>query len=410
MSKVEQTCRTPTCTETFVQDLAYTFNYIDSPLLGCNYGFSDVLATSDSTIREAQSDTIDVCKELVGFGKNFQGVSCVSDSDCAYIPPFHCDRLNRVCAVESLQQVEDAYLACFIARMDSIVESILRDVIPPLANYSTTDFEFYYLMRLAFNYPECASPRFAFENRYRVGFVYDAPSMECKARELGLTLPEDTAQVLEECGPQRCLDTSCKYESKDCYENCYPRVTLDATAPFSCPVGETFCNVDLSEEECDGRSVCAYCPPSGFRRQCFVLEGIDGPEDCESATVCELPDGQILTGLSEQECLQTQGYCDVDCDGVVCMSLKGLTGACVAEMVMSEVECDGVGGDVGEPTLWYTGYSTGQGLCVFPNVFSEADCDTVCSHRQRQIAENSYAALDTAVTTIGRIGRIAVLR
>ena len=375
-TRVQEQCRTPECSETFVDDLAYIIEYIDSPLLGCSFGSVNQNGEIASATSQAKRDVLVPCKELVGLGENFQGVSCNSDSDCAQIPPFHCDRTHNVCAVLSPSEVDDAYLKCYIDRMDSVTESLLRDSFPALANYSRDDYEFFEIVREGSSFPQCSSSKFALENSYRSGFLYDAPSLSCKADVLGLTLPQDTAQVLSECGAQRCLDTTCSFVSKECYEKCEAKVTFDYLASFSCPFGSQSCNVDISEEECDGDFVCAYCPPSAFASQCTHLPDINTPEECSSATVCELANGEIVVGLSEEECLQTQGSCSVDCDGEMCMSLNQLPGMCSASWPTSQSDCDDLAMVTGEATLWYTEFS-GESLCVFPTVDQEEDCEEV---------------------------------
>ena len=375
ISLVEEQCRTPLCAESFVDDFAYILNYIESPLLGCSFGSTNQKGEIASTTSQAKRDVLVPCKELVGLGENSQGVRCTTDSDCAQIPPFHCDRIHNVCALPSPKEVDDAYLKCYIDRMDSVTESLLRGSFPALVDYGRDDYEFFEIVRQGSGYPQCSSTRFALETRYRFGFIYDAPSLSCKADVLGLTLPQDTAQVLSECGMQRCLDTTCSFVPKECYERCQAKVNFDYSVFLGCPETQS-CNVDIPEEECNGKFVCAYCPPRAFSSQCVHLPGIDTPEECSSAIVCELANGEIVTGLSDEECLRTQGSCSVDCEGQMCMSLNQLPGICATDLPASQVECDNLAVATGEVTLWYTEFS-GESICVFPNVENEEECDEV---------------------------------
>ena len=374
-SRIQEQCRTPLCSASFVEDFAYSMNYIESPLLGCSFGSVNQKGEIASTTSQAKTALLNPCKEFVGYGENFKGVGCTSDSDCAEIPPFQCDRVHNVCVLLSPREVDDAYTKCYIDRMDSVTESLLRDSFPALANYSRNDFEFFEIVRQGSSFPQCASTKFALENRYRFGFIYDAPSLSCKADVLGLTLPQDTAQILSECGPQRCTDTTCSFIPDECYERCQAKVVFDYAALTRCPSTQS-CNVDIPEEECNGEFVCAYCPPRAFASQCVHLPDLNTPEECSSATVCELANGEIVIGLSEEECLQTQGSCSVDCEGEMCMSLTQLPGMCASSLPASQSNCDDLAMITGEATLWYTEFS-GENVCVFSNVDDEKKCDEV---------------------------------
>ena len=259
--------------------------------------------------------------------------------------------------------------------MDSVTESVLRDTVPGLTNYSRSDDEFFEIIRQISVSTQCSSTKFALENQYLIGFVYDAPSLSCKADVLGMTLPQDTAQVLSECGAQRCLDTTCTFVSKECYEKCQPKFTWDISTLYTCPSTYT-CNVDMPAEQCNGDFVCAYCPPSAFATQCVHLPDIDTPEKCSTATVCELANGEFVVGLSEDECLQTQGSCSADCEGEMCMSLTQLPGMCAWSLATSQSDCDDFAVLTGEATLWYMEFS-GESLCVFPNIEQEEECNEV---------------------------------
>ena len=266
-------------------------------------------------------------------------------------------------------------MKCYIDRMDSVTESLLRGSFPALANYSRNDDEFFDIVRQGSSIAQCSSTKFALENRYRFGFLYDAPSLSCKADALGLTLPQDTAQILSVCGSQRCLDTTCSFIPKECYEKCQAKVTFDYAAFVECPLTQS-CNVNLPDVECNGGFVCAYCPPGAFATQCVHLPHIDTPEECSSATVCELANGEIVVGLSEEACLQTQGSCSVDCEGEMCMSLNQLPGMCTARWPTTQSDCDDLAMVTGEATVWYTEFG-GENLCVFQNVDHEEECDEV---------------------------------
>ena len=341
-------------------------------MLGCASNTRDSTLNFLGEVRESQLEISTPCRELVGLGSHFQGVPCATDNDCQHIPPFQCDRSHNVCALGPLKDVEDAYLACYIARMDDVNEFFVRRDLGLGNEYSKSDPEFFSAFRAQASGPGCASSRFALENQFRPSNIYDAPSLSCKADQLGLTLPQDEAKLLAECGPQRCLDSSCKFRNDECYEKCYPRISLERNA---CPVDEKFCNVNLPEEDCDGRYVCAYCRPSGFFTQCTHIEGITSEEECMEAIACELPNGEIVTGLSEQECVQSMGSCSVDCEGEMCASLNGIGGVCATTVTISQPDCENIGNSRGVEVLWYTDFS-GQPLCVLPEV-GEADCEEV---------------------------------
>ena len=161
---------------------------------------------------------------------------------------------------------------------------------------------------------------------------------------LGLSSPNDDDKILSECPTLKCLGAaSCWGNLADpCYSDCETRwVEFEGTREENC--GADVCNVGFPP--CEGDDVCTYCPPDGslpcqvnkslsffiFFFLSFlsfflffflfflsfgkliglplfyeVMEGISSQEDCEELVACQLFDGEIILGITEDECRAQQ--------------------------------------------------------------------------------------------------------
>ena len=108
--------------------------------------------------------------------------------------------------------MEDAFLHCYIDRMGSSLEDYLRrTVLPPsLDNYTKDSQTFFEKLKKAASVNDCVSEYNALDISRRSRYVWAGSSLECEAQVLGLTLPDDVEQVMEECPPGVCLGTSCR--------------------------------------------------------------------------------------------------------------------------------------------------------------------------------------------------------
>jgi len=173
--------------------------------------------------------------------------------------------------------------------------------------------------------------------------------VECKAEQLGLPV-EDTEGIENQCPAGVCLGQSCREEYPNCLANCNADYRFVDTDEDCDP--EPLCSIsDL--DDCDG-SHCAYCP-SDHSLPCTLVAGVDR-DDCDNNIGCELPDGRVLFGLSEDECRDYDASCSITCPGDGCLSLSETSGVCVVD-VPNFPTCQNVAKSYSIETVWWDGDS-----------------------------------------------------
>ena len=174
--------------------------------------------------------------------------------------------------------------------------------------------------------------------------------INAKLKFLGF-LKDDTDQINELCPDGVCLGEACRQSTAQCFVSCEPRYEFTPASEADCLSGGTGCQVSgIPGGGCDGE-YCVYCP-GGDTQECQYVALNQG--DCESTVACELDDGSVLFGLTEEECNDQSGYCTVDCPGESCRSLEGIFGVCLAS-VGSETACNNLNSIGGVEAVWYDG-------------------------------------------------------
>ena len=279
---------------------------------------------------------------------DFKGIDCVADFECEEWSG-RCNHQTKKCMLETTSEVEDAYLECYISKMSSSLEEYLRlNVLPPeVAESASRDSEEFFLaLKVAALVDDCVATNEPLDIFLRSRYVWTAP-IACKARVLDL--PEDDVEGINAvCPDGNCLGTFCRESSASCFRNCEPSYVFHESSESECL--STVCPVadGLPGDECVG-TYCLYCP-GGEDEDCIYVPG--DQEFCENTVACELGDGGVVFGLTDEECDAQTGSCSVDCPGESCRSLDGLNGVCLAT-VDSETLCENLNSISGVNAIWY---------------------------------------------------------
>ena len=313
---------------------------------------------------------------LAGLGDSWQGKKCVRDSDCTGLYSGTCDMSRNICNLGTLDEVDNAFLQCYIDRLDPQTESALRfQVLPFNASFYKKDSpEFFALFKAAASLPDCVNENDPFNFDHRTKFIWDGSSDQCKAAVLGLTLPQDKPLLDAQCPPHECLDTTCKFPTEQCYELC--DVLLEPSFFLSaeqCPYLDLACTVDTTD--CVGQFVCAYCRP-GSSAPCVQIPGVLTQAECDSVVGCELPGGELRFDLTAEECTATATSCSVRCKvEPECSSYNDTVGSCTAAVPQYECESPQFRERTGSDSAFY-----GEpGRCFLTSVTSEEQCNQLNS-------------------------------
>lgn len=97
-------------------------------------------------------------------------------------------------------------------------------------------------------------------------------------------------------------------------------------------------------------------------------------EQCRTATVCELPDGTLEFGLSEEECHARNAQCSVRCAGESCRSYSDMAGVCGVGIGGDNTTCM----DFETRTGVRAEFDNISQLCYAADVTTAAACVQVC--------------------------------
>ena len=234
--------------------------------------------------------------------------------------------------------------------MSSSLEEYLRqNVLPANAVSAPRDSEVFFLgLKSAATVDDCVAMNDPFDIFSRSHFLWTAP-ISCKAQVLGLP-PDDVEGINEACPDGYCLGTSCRQSSAQCFRRCGVIYAFRGSSESECTSSSTVCSVKgiPDGDECEG-NYCVYCP-GGKDGDCIHVPG--DQDFCENTVACELVDGRLLFGMTEEECDAQTGFCSVDCPGESCRSLDGLYGVCLAT-VGTETLCGDLNSISGVEAVWY---------------------------------------------------------
>ena len=240
------------------------------------------------------------------------------------------------------------------------------NVLPPEAVSAPRDSETFFLgLKSAALVDDCVAMNEPLDIFLRSRYVWTA-SVACKANILGLSL-DDVEGVNALCPPGSCLGTSCRQSSAQCFRLCEPIYVFQESSEPECSSSSTVCPVSglPPGDDCEG-NFCLYCPGKEDE-DCIYVPG--DQDFCENTVACTLEDGELLFGLSEEECAAQTGYCSIDCPGESCRSLNGFSGICLAT-VSSETLCEGLNSIFGVDAVWYE-----DSICVL-NAENFSTCTT----------------------------------
>ena len=211
-----------------------------------------------------------------------------------------CNHQTKKCVLgETTSEVEDAYLQCYISKMSSSLEEYLRvNILPPEVESAPRDSEEFFLgLKSAALVNDCVATNEPLDIFLRSRYVWTA-AISCKARILGLS--EDDVEGINALCPARCcLGTVCRESSAQCFRNCEPLYVFHESSESECSSSSTVCPVaGLPGDECEG-TYCLYCP-GGEDEDCIYVPG--DQDFCENTVACELEDGGVVFGLTEEEC------------------------------------------------------------------------------------------------------------
>jgi len=362
---VERSCQIPECAESFLSDIAVSFNAVDDPVVGCSSLVFDIEKDRDAAFELELDDTIRTCLKEMNygdvFGGGFTGVQCSVDEDCAFSK---CDRKWGRCALPSAQEVEDVYLQCYIDNMPSFTEEYIRDFVLNESLPERSSPLFFEAMKEAAAVFDCVNPTDAFDLSRRTSISL---SSTCASSYVFANTNYQNAELQEKiCPVQYCLGgATCRFNRADCYLNCESTRTFTSSEE-NCP-SLSVCNTD-SDTSCDTQSfVCAYCPDDNS--PCITYPDITTQEECESQIVCIQPDGQSQLMDTEEECTASFAECTVDCLGPECRPISGTgrgLGTCYAS-TLDDTTC------VGSDVVPYTD-SSGNFGCFYVNVTNANSC------------------------------------
>eukprot|EP00008_Paramoeba_atlantica_P005753 CAMPEP_0201477102 /NCGR_PEP_ID=MMETSP0151_2-20130828/2207_1 /ASSEMBLY_ACC=CAM_ASM_000257 /TAXON_ID=200890 /ORGANISM="Paramoeba atlantica, Strain 621/1 / CCAP 1560/9" /LENGTH=1240 /DNA_ID=CAMNT_0047857721 /DNA_START=22 /DNA_END=3740 /DNA_ORIENTATION=+ len=327
-------CGVPDCAASYLEEVAFAFDYSDDPILGCTSGIQEYLL--ELTAREFADYDVYLVPCLVesGFGDRFDGNSCVVDSDCDQWSGI-CDLETGLCASLPIEEIEDRFLNCFINTMSSSLEEHIRLNAFPAGFTEPRDSPlFFEMLKQVSSKTDCVNPHDPLDLSKRERYEYDADFPLCKADAMGL----DGSQldlVDELCPPGLCLGDFCRQNNTNCRARCkqvYSYVPLDEA---TCAEDECI----LSNGACDDQFYCMYCPTNGI--SCTVVPGLDEGA-CATSYACELPDGEVVFDLNEEECRNAGFGCSADCSGPSCQSFANIEGACAFESA-DETSCENWG-------------------------------------------------------------------
>ena len=259
-----------------------------------------------------------------------------------------CNHETKKCILGTVAEVEDAHLQCYISKLSPSLEEYLRlNVLPLGPDSSSVDSEAFFLgLKYAATVDDCIVREDPLDIFLRSRNIWTATTA-CKADVLGLS-EDDEAGVNALCPPGYCLGTSCRQSTAQCYRSCDPLYVSHPSSETECSSSPTVCPVSGLPGECEG-SYCAYCP-GGEGEDCQYVPG--DQDFCLNTVACELVDGSVIFGLTEDECNVQSGFCSVDCPGESCRSLDGLYGVCLAT-VSSESLCEDLNLFSGVDASWY---------------------------------------------------------
>ena len=309
---------------------------------------------------------------MYDYADDYQGQPCLQDSDCASLSPGICSP-SGVCDLPPLQEVEDAFLDCYIDRMTPQLENYVRlYVLPPaLDSAERTSAAFRAALKEAATEMDCVNANDAVDIDMRTRYEWDGNSADCKATTLGLKLPQDAEELEQRCPARPCLGTACRVQTHPCYSQCRGKYYFKNATQEKC-AANVQCNVEgVPLSECNGDFECAYCPDPTSEDDCIIVPGISSQSECDSVVACEIPGGGVRFDLTAQECEEAFSSCSAKCKGQSCRSYKDLSGVCSAD-VGSSSECTAFGTEKGVEVSWVEGTT-----CLLPTIPSSPLCDEV---------------------------------
>jgi len=338
---------------------------------GCSSGVKNIQGELATLIDRQLEDSVRACFFEVGLGERFNGIDCLTDFQCDSYGG-KCNHETQKCVIGSTHHVDDAYLRCYIGKMSSSLEEYLRvNVLPSsVASRPSGSEEFFMALKEAATVDDCISINEAMDISMRARYVWSASSDACKARALGV--PEDDTDLINElCPDGYCLGDSCRQSTAQCFVACEEKYVYSPSSESDCSLAATSCPVsEIPGGGCDG-DYCVYCP-GGEDEDCQYVSSDEGL--CGSTVACEMNDGVVLFGLTEEECNAQASYCTVDCIGESCRSLDNLYGVCLAT-VGSETACNNVNDIDGVEAFWYD-----DAICVV-----STDRESTCAELQATI-------------------------
>ena len=275
-----------------------------------------------------------------------------------------CNHQTKKCVLGTTSEVEDGFLRCYISKMSPSLEDYLRsNILPKEASFASRDSEIFFLgLKSVALVDDCIATNEPLDIFLRSRYVWTAlESLTCKAEVLGLPV-DDIESVNEICPPGYCLGTSCKQSGAQCYTRCLPLYVFHASSEVECSSSSIVCPVtglpesdggggsdDADDDKCKEGNYCVYCP-GGEDEECIYVPG--DQDFCENTVACELGDGDIIFGLSAENCYAQTGHCSTDCPGESCRSLDRLRGVCLVA-VDSESLCEGFNKISNVEAVWY---------------------------------------------------------
>mmetsp|Transcript_40661 Transcript_40661/g.56506 ORF Transcript_40661/g.56506 Transcript_40661/m.56506 type:complete len:1260 (+) Transcript_40661:1007-4786(+) len=327
-------CGVPECASSYLEEVAFAFDHGDDPILGCTSGIEEF--PMELTSREfADFDAYLVpCLIESGFGDRFNGNRCVVDSDCDRWSG-RCNYDTGLCASLPINEMEDRFLRSFINTMSSSLEEyIRRNAFPPGFTEPRDSPLFFEMLKEVSQKTDCVNTHNPLDLSKREKYVWDVDRPLCKADSMGLDVSQ-TELIDELCPPGNCLGDFCRQNNTDCRAECKKLYTYEPLDEGSCEENECI----LSSGACDDEFYCMYCPSNGTA--CTIMPGLDLAA-CGTSYACELPDGEVVFDLTEEECRNAGFGCSSDCFGASCQSFSGMEGACAFETT-DEATCENWG-------------------------------------------------------------------
>ena len=359
-------CAHSACAASFMKEFAGVLNDQNDPLRSC------AVPTSEQAVRAKiwkAKIAVQNCREISGMGRNFDGIACLNDLDCANISG-KCDLSRHTCVLSNLREIEDRYLQCYIETANSFLLAWIRSNILPSSaqNYATHSLEFREALRLIATVPDCVGTDLL-DYSQRSHTIYGLEQSDsahiCAATVLGFSWPQD-ADILDKFFPSiSCLTDFCDIPPQNAYTYCRTSNRKIQATKDTCEANvENYC---VNPPHCDGKFLCAYCPADAMR-PCIPVPAIASEAQCRAAVVCEDMNGNVRFDLTRDECQSQLGMCSVDCVGSSCRSAKDLIGVCI--IAGTQTTCEALPANLSP--IWVD-----NSICVAESVQYQPSCEKI---------------------------------